>query len=188
MPKPFFFRLLPIAAATLVLAGAAHAQRPGGFGGPPLPPAMQAKMRAWDTWRGTHPSVTALQRTLGGLARLSANPQTPLTKPQAKVVLAVLTKWRAKPTVSNAQAKQINARLLAPLTVAQRQQLTQPGRPGGFRGRSRGGFGGGFNPASFPAPREYNPLNPATQPMERTRGRAEMQHVRLMAALKAAAK
>lgn len=110
--------------------------------------------------------------------------------------------------MSDAQAKQINAQLLAPLTAAQRQQLTQTRRPGGFGGgRPGGGFGGsrpgggrpggfgggrppggGFNPASFPSPREYNPLNPATQPMERSRGRAEMQHARLMTALKAAAK
>lgn len=104
MPKPFFARLLPIAAAALVLAGAAHAQRPGGFGGPgggPPPsmsPAMmaqrQAKMKAWETWRGTHKNVTALQRTLGGMTRLASDPQTHLTKPQAKAVLAVLTKCR----------------------------------------------------------------------------------------------
>lgn len=202
MPKPFFARLLPIAAAALILAGAAHAQRPGGFGGsPPMPPAMQAKMKAWETWRGTHKNLMALQRTLGGMTRLASDPQTHLTRPQAKAVLAVLTKWQAKPAVSDAQAKQINAQLLAPLTAAQRQQLTQTGRPGG--GGRPGGFGGGrpggggfgggrpeggFNPAAFPSPREYNPLNPATQPIERSRDRAEKQHARLMTALKAAAK
>ncbi len=213
MSKPFFSRLLPVAAAALVLAGSAHAQRPGGFGGPgfggsPMPPAMQAKMKAWETWRGTHQNVTALQRTLGGMTRLEDNPATRLTKPQAKAVLAVMTKWQAKPSVSDAQARQINTQLLAPLTAAQRQQLTRPGgfgggrpgggfgggrpegRPGGFGGGGFGGGrpGGGFSPAMFPAPREYNPLNPATQPMERSRGRAEMQHARLMTALKAAAK
>ena len=221
MPKLFFARLLPVAAAAFVLAGAAHAQRPGGFGGPgfgPMPPEMQAKMKAWQTWGGTHQNVTALQRTLGGMTRLEDNPATRLSKPQAKAVLAVMAKWQAKPRVSDAQAKQITAQLLAPLSAAQRQQLTQPGRPGGgfggggfgggrpggggfgggrpggFGGGRPGGFGGGrppgggFNPASFPSPREYNPLNPATQPIERSRGRAEKQHVRLMTALKAAAK
>ena len=223
MPKLIFSRLLPVAAAALVFAGVAHAQRPGGFGGPPMPPEMQAKMKAWETWRGTHQNVTALQRTLGGMTRLEDNPATKLTKPQAKAVLAVMAKWQAKPRVSDAQAKLITAQLLAPLSAAQRQQLTQPGRPGGgfgggrpggggfgggrpggfsggrpggggFGGGRPGGFGGGrppgggFNPASFPSPREYNPMNPATQPMERSRDRAEKQHVRLMTALKAAAK
>ena len=221
MPKLFFARLLPVAAAAFVLAGAAPAQRPGGFGGPgggPMPPEMQAKMKAWQTWRGTHQNVTALQRTLGGMTRLEDTPATRLTKPQAKAVLAVMTKWQTKPRVSDAQAKLITTQLLAPLSAAQRQQLTQPGRPGGgfggggfgggrpggggfgggrpggFGGGRPGGFGGGrppgsgFNPASFPSPREYNPLNPATQPMERSRDRAEKQHVRLITALKAAAK
>ncbi len=169
---------------------------------------MQAKMKAWDTWRGTHQNVTALQRTLGGMTRLEDNPQTRLTKPQAKAVLAVLKKWQAKPALSDAQAKMVSTQLLAPLSAAQRQMVTQPGRPGGFGGGRPGGFGGGrpgggfgggrpggggfggggFSPASFPSPREYNPLNPATQPVERMRDRAAKQHARLVAALTAAAK
>lgn len=205
MPKQFFSRLLPVAAAALLIGVSAHAQWPGGFGGPgggpgfggpPMPPAMQAKMKAWDTWRGTHPNIAALQRTLGGVTRLASDPQTHLTKPQAKAMLAVMNKWQAKPTVSDAQAKQINAQILASLTAAQRQTVAQPGRPGGFGGGRPGGGGGfgggrpggGFDPATFPSPREYNPLNPATQPMERSRDRAEKQHARLMTALKAAAK
>ena len=239
LSKQFFSRLLPVAAAALLIGVSAHAQRPGGFGGPgggQMPPGMtpammaqmQTKMKAWETWRGTHPNVTALQRTLGGVTRLASDPQTHLTKPQAKAMLAVMNKWQAKPTVSDAQAKQINTQILASLTAAQRQAVAQPGRPGGFGGPGGGpggrpgggpggggfgggrppggggGFGGGrpgggpggggrppgggFSPASFPAPREYNPLNPATQPMERSRERAEKQHVRLLTALKAAAK
>ena len=130
-------RLLPVAAAALFLAGSAHAQRPGGFGGPPMPPEMQAKMKAWETWRGTHKNVSALQRTLGGMTRLEDSPATRLTRPQAKTVLAVLAKWQSKPSITDAQAKQITAQLLAPLSAAQRQQLTQPGRPGGFGGGGR---------------------------------------------------
>ena len=207
--KRILLRLLPIAAAALLIGASAHAQRPGGFGGPPMPPEMQAKMKAWDIWRGTHQNVVSLQRTLGGLTRLEDTPATKLTKPQAKAMLAVLKKWQAKPSITDAQAKQINTQLTGLLSTAQRQQMTVAGpgrggfgsgrpsgfgRPGGFGGRPEGrpggGFGrpGGFNPASFPAPREYNPLNPATQPVERMRDRAAKQHARLIAALMAAAK
>lgn len=68
--------------------------------------------------------------------------------------------------------------------------------PGGFR-RPPGGFGGPpppgrfggppppgrFNPASFPSPREYNPLNPKTSPFARDTARAQQRLAALMATL-----
>jgi hypothetical protein len=66
------------------------------------------------------------------------------------------------------------------------------GRPGGFGGGNRlGGFGGGraaFDPKSMPAPHDYNPLNPNTQPMARRRDQDKQRFAELMAALLAAAK
>lgn len=204
--KTIQWKLLPM-AAVVVLAASAQAQGPGG--GPPgggfqMPPAMQAKMQAWRTWRDNHKNVTALQRTLGALADMEQDPATKLTKPQAKAVLAVIKKWQAKPALTDVQARQVNSQITAPLNIAQIKKIATAsqgrggfggGRPGGGGG---GGFGGGrpgggggrppFDPASFPSPREYNPLNPDTQPMARMRDRQKQRHAQLMAALMAAAK
>ena len=200
--------LLPLAA--LLLTTGAQAQGPGGFGGggggPQLPPAVMAKMQAWRQWGDHHKNVRSLQRTLGALADMEQDPATKLTKPQAKTVLAVLNKWQAKPALTDAQALQVNKQLTAPLTLIQIKKIATAsqgrggGRPGG--GGGGGGFGGGggrpgggapggrpaFDPASIPSPRDYNPLNPDTQPMVRARDRAKQRMAQLKGALTASAK
>ena len=207
--------LLPLAAVFLLAAGA-QAQGPGGFGGPPggpggfqPPPAMMAKFQAWRQWRDNHKNVTSLQRTLGALTDMQQDPRTKLSKPQAKAILAVIQRWQAKPALTDAQALQVNKQLTAPLSLIQIKKIATAsqgrggfggggGRPGGGGGFG-GGFGGGrpggpgggplaFDPASFPSPRDYNPLNPATSPMVRARGRAQQRHAQLMSALMAAAR
>jgi len=191
---------------------------PGGGGGRQLPPAMQAKMQAWRQWRDNHKNVTALQRTLGTLTEMEQDPATKLTKPQARTVLSVIRKWQTKPALTDAQARQVNTQLTKPLNLVQIKKIAtaSQGRGGG-RGPGGGGFGGGgggrpgggggggfgggggrpggagggrpaFDPASFPSPRDYNPLNPATQPMPRGRDRAKQRHAQLMTALMAGAK
>ncbi|MGI4787562.1 MAG: hypothetical protein ACRYFS_01785 [Janthinobacterium lividum] len=228
--KRNFSYLLPVAAVFLMTASAS-AQGPGGPGGFPPPPGMQARFQAWRTWRDTHKNVGALERTLGGLVQVEQDPQTKLNKPQAHAVLAVMKKWQSKPSLSDAQAFVVNAQLTHSLSPAQLAKLASaqerggpggrrgpggppPGGPGGFGGRRGfggplpgspggpppGGFGGRrgpggpgggrppFDPASFPAPRDYNPLNPNTQPMARRRDRDKQRHAELMAALYASAK
>lgn len=208
------FAMLPLAA--LLLTTGARAQ--GGFGGPgggggfQPPPAMMAKIQAWGQWRDHHKNVVSLQRTLGAMADMEQDPQTKLTKPQAKTVLAVINKWQAKPALTDAQALQVNKQLTAPLTLVQIKKIAtasqgrgggRPGGGGGFGGGrpGGGGFGGGggrpggggggrpaFDPASFPSPRDYNPLNPDTQPVVRARERSKQRLAQLKGALMVSAK
>lgn len=204
-------RMLPI-AALFVLTTTAQAQGPGG-GGFQIPPAMQAKFKAWQHWRDSHKNVTSLQRTLGALGDMERDPRTKLTKPQAQKALAVIKKWQSKPALTDAQALQVNKQLTAPLSLAQIKKIAMAsqGRRGGFGGggggrgpggggggRPGGGFGGGrpgggggrppMDPNAFPAPKDYNPLNANTLPFARQRPRAKQRMAQLMAVLAASAK
>ena len=206
--KRNLFPFLPLVAVFALTTGA-QAQAPGGFGGPggaSLPPAVMAKMQAWRSWRDTHKNVTSLQRSLNAITDMAQDPQTKLTKPQARAILAVIKKWQGKPALTDAQARVVNTQITTPLTLIQIKQIAAAAtqRRGGFGGGGSGGggFGGGrpggapggaggrpgFDPASLPAPRDYNPLNPDTQPMARARERGKQRHAQLMAALTAAAK
>ncbi len=132
---------------------------------------------------------------------MEQDPRTKLTKPQAQAVLAVIKKWQGKPALTDEQARQVNTQITTPLTLMQIKKIAMA-RAGAtrravevlaavVRRRAAGGGPGGrpgFDPASLPAPRDYNPLNPATQPMARARERGKQRHAQLMAALMAAAK
>ena len=186
--------------------------RPGGGGGFQPPPAMMAKLQAWRQWRDNHKNVVALQRTLDAMARLEQDPQTKLTRPQAHAVLAVINKWKAKPALNDAQARIVNTQLTTPLNPIQIKAIASAPQGRGGRGPGGGSFGGGrgpgggpgfggggrpggpggpggsgprFDPASFPSPREYNPLNPVTNPMARNRDRAGQRLAELTSALAA---
>ncbi len=198
-------RLLPL-AAVFILTASVQAQAPGGFGGGfggpggvPMSPAVQAKMQAWRQWRDAHKNVTSLQRSLEALTQMQQDPRTQITKPQARAILAVIRKWQNKPALTDEQARMVNSQLTMPLSLIQIKKIAtmaQARRGGGFGGGRPGGFGGAggpggrpaFDPASMPAPRDYNPLNPATQPMARQRQRAMQRHAQLMATLLASAK
>jgi len=193
------------AALLAAFAAPALAQGPGGFS---PPPEMMAKIKAWQQWRGTHKHVETLQQTLRGLTAVEQDPKTQMTKPQARAALAVLRTWGSKPSITDAQALAINKKLTDSLTLPQLQKYAAAtarrggrgggggfggggGRPGGGGGGGRPGFGGGrggFNPASFPSPHDYNPLNPSTIPFERMRPRVEEQLKELTVALTAAAR
>ena len=204
-------RMLPV-VALFVLSATAQGQGPGGgAGGFQIPPAMQAKFQAWQHWRDNHKNVTSLQRTLGAMSDMERDPRTKLTKPQAQKVLAVIRKWQSKPALTDAQALQVNKQLTAPLSLPQIKKIamaSQGRRGGGFGGggggRGPGGGGGGFgggggrpgggggrppmDPASFPAPKDYNPLNANTLPFARQRPRSKERMAQLTAALAASAK
>lgn len=206
-------RLLSALVLSALLAPAALAQGPGGGGGGFQPsPEMMAKFKAWRTWRTSHPHVQSLQQTFRGLSEIEKDPRTKLNGAQAKTVLAVLNKWKAKPTLTDAQALTVTKQLTAPLTVPQLKKLAmssqgggrgggggRPGGGGGFGGRPGGGFGGGGGrgpggggpggrPGGFtmPSPKDYNPLNPSTLPFERMRPRVQQQMKELTSALMSA--
>ncbi|MCA1595689.1 MAG: hypothetical protein LC772_04605 [Chloroflexi bacterium] len=203
-------RRAAIAAALMVCASSAFAQFGGGGGfrgrgGPgggfQMSPQMMATIRAWQSWRSSHPNVAALEQTVGGLAALEQSPQTKLNRSQARSVLGVISAWRGKSSVSDQQAKRILAQLKKPLTATQLARLSEagpggrggpggfrpggpppvgrggfrPGGPGGFRPGGPGGQGG-FRPGgaggfSMPSPRDYNPLNPGTSPFAHVNAR-----------------
>ncbi|MBV9852828.1 MAG: hypothetical protein JO250_24480 [Armatimonadetes bacterium] len=199
-------------ASLALLAASAQAQGPGGGGFQPSP-QMMAKFQAWQKWRDSHKNVVALQQTLGGLQEMEQDPRTRLNKTQARTVLAVIGKWRSRPVMSDAQARQVDQQITAPLTTAQIKKIVtaSAGRRGGFGGGRPGGGGpggggpgggfgggrpggggpgggrpGGFNPAAFPDPRDYNPLNPNSLPFERMRPRAAQRLAELTTELKQA--
>jgi hypothetical protein len=176
--------------ATAFAAGSALAQPPAGM--PQLTPQqqaqMQAKMKAWRDWNDKHKNIQAVGRTLRGIEELQKDPKTKLNKKQAQSVLGVLKTWRNKPTMTDAQALQVNKQLTASLSLTQIKKLatmSQRRRPGGGAGMGaprtgNGGQGpsGGpgrmprFDPSKMPGPKDYNPLNPKTLPFERMRPRA----------------
>ena len=179
----------------------ALAQGPGGPGGFQMPP----QFAAWQKWRASHPNITSLGQTIRALGQIEQNPATKLNKAQAKVILAVINKWRNKPVMSDAQARAVNSQITGQLTIPQIKQLAILGSQrrgfgggGGFGGGRPGGGGGGFGggqgggggrpggpPAGFtiPAPHDYNPLNPSTSPFTRSRPMATQRFNQLLTAL-----
>jgi hypothetical protein len=179
-----FRSILTALAGVTLLASVAVAQGPGGF---QLTPAIRAKFQAWQKWNEAHKNIGAVQQTVFAMAEMQNNPKTKFTKPQAKAILAVLKTWRNKPVMTDSQARNVNKKLAATFTMPQLKALAampqrggrrmggggQGGqRPGGAGGGRPGGGRGGFDPSKIPAPRDYNPLNPGTLPMERQRARA----------------
>jgi hypothetical protein len=112
--------------------------------GPPPPPMGGGGFGAWRAWSQAHPNIRQVGRTIRALGDLEGNPGTKLNKAQAKKVLAVLSGWRHKPVMTDAQAAGVVKSLTALLTPAQsKAAAAEPvfgGRRGGFGG---GGMGGG---------------------------------------------
>lgn len=179
--------ILVASAGAAILATSAIAQGPGGF---QMTPAIQAKMKAWQKWNDSHKNIRAVGQTLGAIVEMQKDPKTKFNKAQSKTVLGILKTWRNKPVMSNAQAQTVNKQLAGTFTMPQLKKLAsmpqrggrgfggggqggpRPGGQGGPGGGRPGGGGRGFDMSKMPAPREYNPLNPSTIPMERQRARA----------------
>jgi hypothetical protein len=167
------------AAALALLTTGALAQFPNLT--PQQQQIMEAKRKKWQAWRENHKGITALSSTLFGLGALDKDPKLQLNKNQAKQILAVLKAWRTKPVMTDDQARAVNKKISAVLTDAQLQKISTErgfGRGGrGFGGGARPGGGGpggggpgggrpgGFDPTRFPDPKDYNPLNPDSNPM-----------------------
>ena len=136
---------------TMLLAGSAMAQPPGG-GGPPggfmasLPPAAQAKMKAWRTWRDNHKNFQQLTSTIRAISEMDKEPATKLTKDQAKKIMAVVAPWQAKPVMTDDQARAVTngiAKVLNNTQIKKYAALQAAGGRGGWGGGGgRGGAGG----------------------------------------------
>ena len=199
--------IAPVAAA-VALAPAALAQ--GGF---QMNPQMQAKFQAWQKWRQNHPHIQSLQQTMIGFREMEKDPKTKLTRDQARKILPVVKAWRNKPTMSDDQALQVTKQLTASLNTAQLKKIATapqfgrggrgfgggarpggggPGGPGGGRPGGPGGGRGGFDPSKMPDPKDYNPLNPDTNPIAQALPQASQRMKQTMAefiaGLQAAAK
>lgn len=190
------------AAATLSMSVMAQ----GGFGN--LTPQQQAqlasKRAAWDKWRANNKKVVQLTQTIRGIRTLEDDPAAKLDKVQAKKVLAVIKQWEAKKVLTDDEAGKANKAITAVLNKNQILKLaTMPqgrgfGGGGGGGARMGGGGGGGqgggrpggggartFDITKMPDPKPYNPLNPASIPMERMRQGATKRMTELKAALQA---
>ena len=194
-----------VAAAALSASVMASAQ--GGWGGGS--PEMQKKMDAWRTWYQKNPNVATTRQILNGMGDMMENPATRITKQQAGGILTILSAWKSKPVMKDAQAKAVNAQLTKGLTPAQLKVIAsarRPGQQGGGRGGPGGGGGmrgpggpggpggmrgpggpGGPGGAGMdvPAPRDFNPLNPDTLPIPFTRQRSKQSYDALVAQLRA---
>ncbi|HEY0865954.1 MAG TPA: hypothetical protein VGE01_01170 [Fimbriimonas sp.] len=203
-------RILPFALIALVsIASAQKPPAPQGMRGPGGPGGGFEAMRKW---RDSHPNVIALGQTISGLSELQQDPKLKLKRAQAQTVLAVISQWKPKKALTEAQAKQVNAALLKPLSAAQKKKVETarqgrmmggPGRPGAAPTARPGGPGGPVRPGGapggprmgapggpgagmqMPAPKDYNPLNPSTLPFPPMRERAQERMTKLVASLKA---
>jgi hypothetical protein len=195
-------------AAIIVIIGTApatavRAQGPGGGFQPS--PQMMATFQKWQKWRDNHKHVSEVSHTINGLTKCEADPSTQLNKGQAQKVLAVINAWHAKPVMTDGQAAGVIKKLTASLNLAQLKVIAATpefgrrgggGGGGGFGGGRPGGGGGGFGGGrpggpggagfTMPDPRDYNPLNPSTNPMTFARGRMQGRIDQLVASLKAA--
>jgi hypothetical protein len=178
-----------LAAALVVSIGPAAVAQGGGPS-----PEMMAKFQAWRKFNENNKNLDRLRKTLMGFREIEKDPKTQFNKQQAREILAVIKQWRNKPALTDDQAKTINRALTKSLTEAQIKLLaaaSDPMRGGrGFGGGSRpaGGGPGGMgrpgagmaNPANFPDPRPYNPLNPDTSPFKAVNPEGHKRMVQLL--------
>lgn len=188
---------LPLAAALLLtISSAVRAQGPpgGGGGGFQPSPEMMAMFKKFGEWRDKNKNLAGMGGYIGMLAEFDKDPKTALTKDQAKKIAAAVNPWKAKPIMTDAQAKELQKTIGATFTVAQAKKSAQlmkeaaerrgrmgggggggrpgggGGAPGGGGGRPGGGApGGGMDMAAMKKRfdtmmKGYNPLNFATVP------------------------
>ncbi len=176
---------------------------PGGGGGFNPSPEMRAGFEKMRKFRDENKQVFALGQTLRAFEEMDKDAKTKFTPAQAKTILAVANKWKAKPSITNEQATQINKDLTKPLTIPQIKALAAAasrrggGGGGGFGGGQGGGGGrpGGGAPGGagggawkMPVMKPFNPLNPATSPFARNKETAVRRMNEMLAMLAARAK
>jgi hypothetical protein len=190
--------LAALIAASAVVAVPAFAQGSGG-----LPPAMMAKIKAWQSWQERHKSLSTLQTMLFQIRAMDKDSGTRLNKSQAKRLLAIYSKWQSKPSMSDDQAKAVSKEIGALLTDKQLKKMTTmknpfarrgagrpgggPGGPGGGRPGGGPGGAGGFQ-IPDPPKAGYNPMNPNTLPFAQMRPMAKRSQAEFLGQLKKEAK
>jgi hypothetical protein len=134
-------RILTMALSALIsgamLAGPVMAQGGSGFGGGGDRRAQTPKRR--------------LTRLLQNIEELEKAKKAPLTKPQAKTIVTVLSPWKAKTKMSDDEAKAIYGKVNGALTTKQKNEIDKIAalarRTGGGGnwggGGGQGGQGGG---------------------------------------------
>ena len=174
--------LLTIGA--LAVSTAALAQPPGGGG---MPPAIQAKIKAWQKWTENNKGVSNLSKAVRQVQEIDKDPATKLDKKQAATMLSIINEWHTKPTMNDDQAKGVLKKMTGMLNVKQVQKMAtinpfgargggggRPGGGGGVGGRPGGGGPGGPG-GGFPDPPKggFNPFNADTLPFEGMRPMAK---------------
>ena len=139
---------------------------------------------------GGGPRQRTMKMRLGGLIRgigeLEKAKKAPLTKDQAKKIVTAINPWKARPKMTEDEAKALFIKVNGTLTTKQKNELDKMaalrrrlrgngeggGRPGGGGPGGAGGPGGGnFNPQQMRQARErmrgffktYNPFYPPTK-------------------------
>lgn len=92
-----------------------------------------------------------LSGLLRGIEQLEKNKAKALTKAQAKTIVGVIMPWKAKPKMSEAEAKTVYSKINGALTTSQKNELDKIaaknrrgfGSAGGGQGGPGGGPGGG---------------------------------------------
>lgn len=175
-----------LAAGTLALVGApASAQGFGGGGG--MPPAIAAKIKAWQKWGDQHKKLTGLGDLIQQVGIMDKDPTTALDKKQAGQILKIVTTWKPKTSLSEDEAQTITKQMTSVLSLKQIKKIATIEPPSvamrrrGFGGGGGGGArpgGGGARPAgnfTFPDPpaKGWNPLNPDSLPFPQGRPMAK---------------
>lgn len=115
----------------------------GGGGGFQMTPEMRAGFEKFQKFRENNKQVFALGQTIRAFGEMDKDAKTKFTPAQAKTILAVINKWKGKPSITNEQATQINKDLTKPLTVPQIKKLaSEANSRRGFGGGGQGGGGG----------------------------------------------
>ena len=132
----------------LSISGSAFAQPPGGGagggGGFQPSPEMMAMFKKFGEWRDKNKNLAGMGNYIGMLAEFDKDTKTALTKDQAKKIAAAVNPWKAKPIMTDAQAKELQKTIGATFTLAQAKKSAQLIKEAeARRGRMGGGGGGG---------------------------------------------
>jgi len=122
-------------AVSMVVPACVWAQAPGGFGGGGSAMRNSPKRR-----------LTGLVRNIGELEKAR---KAPLSKDQAKKVVAAIKPWQTRPKMTEDEAKGLYMKINAVLTTKQKNELDKMAAQnrrfggGGRSGGRSGGWGGG---------------------------------------------
>jgi hypothetical protein len=148
------WKLVAVASLALLSVSTTWAQPPGRFGGGMGGGGMQGPGMGREGMRGAgmrrFPQMQ-LGRFLMGVGMLEKSGKNKLSAGQAKKVVNAISPWRNKPTMTASHASELNTKLVALLTAAQKKALQDlrpqhwgdrrgPGQQSDGDGR-RGGWG-----------------------------------------------